>query len=52
MAYEKDAAAPPAAGEASQSKAQVEIRVELDLDNLEEFDLKGDGIKLTHVVSN
>jgi hypothetical protein len=33
-------------------KAKVEIKVELDLDDLETFDLRGEGIKITHVVSN
>ena len=31
---------------------QVEIKVPLNLDDLETFDLRGDGIKTTHVVSN
>jgi|HubBroStandDraft_4_1064222.scaffolds.fasta_scaffold2872957_2 hypothetical protein len=56
MADEKEDVIPPTPREPSsggkRGKAKVEIKVELDLDNLEEFDLRGDGIKITHVVSN
>ena len=33
-------------------KARIEVKVELDLDDLEVFDLRGDGIKTVTVVSN
>jgi len=56
MAEEKEIT-PPARAEptpptSKRGKAKVEIKVELDLDDLNEFDLRGDGIKVTHVVSN
>lgn len=32
--------------------ARIEVKVELDLDDMDVFDLRGDGIKTTTVVSN
>jgi hypothetical protein len=56
VADEKEEVLPPTPKEPTPSKkrgkATVEIKVELDLDDLEEFNLRGDGIKITHVVSN
>jgi hypothetical protein len=34
------------------TRRQVEFKVPLNVDDLETFDLRGDGIKTTHVVSN
>lgn len=42
----------PSSKPRKKGKAVVEIRVELDLDDLEIFDLRGEGITTVSVVSN